>query len=543
MHETDFDYVIVGAGSAGCVLANRLSDHGHSICLLEAGPLDRHPLIHIPAGFVYTVRDPKVNWLYQSEPCEYINGRRTSQPRGKVVGGSGSINGHVFNRGQRSDFGGWRDRGNPGWGYADVLPYFKRLETFHGQGDPKYRGNDGPFQVTELDWHHPLLDKFVEAANSLGIPRNPDYNGESQTGIAYAQRSIYRGTRMSPAKAYLHPVLRKAQVELRVDALAERILFDGQRATGIRYLRDGQRQQVNARREVIISGGTFNTPQILQLSGIGPAELLNQHGIEVVRDLPGTGENLRDHCYAPVSVKIRNIKSLNERTHGFGLAREILRYLFQRKGLLALQPSLVYASWKSDPEIPHNDIQISFAPASYDAEKDMALNRYAGATCAPWQHNPNSKGSVRIRSSDGRDHPLIQMNWLDDESDRHTLVAAMKLSRKIFHAKPFAPYFEADDQPGDEVHSDDEWLAYARQTASTAYHPVGTCRMGPDSDTSAVVDHELRVKGVDNLRVVDASIMPRAPSGNTNAATLMIAEKAADMILGKSPLPPADWEL
>ena len=540
MAET-FDYVIVGAGSAGCVVAHRLARQDNlKICVLEAGPKDTNPFIHIPAGFVKTVLDPKLNWLYQTESGDWTPGRRVSQPRGKVLGGSGSINGHIFNRGQRSDFDGWAERGNPGWSYAEVLPYFKRLETYHGDGDERYRGKDGPFQVTEIGWRHPLTEAFIQSANELGIPSNPDYNGADQSGVAYAQRSIYRGKRCSPARAYLYPAIKSGRVSVRTGTLVDKILFEDKRARGVQYERDGVTRTVSATREVIVCGGVFNTPQLLQLSGIGSADLLRDFDIPVIADLPGVGENLRDHCYVPVSARVKGVNSLNERSRGIPLLTEIGKYLLTRRGLLSMQPSIVYLSWKSDPALSANDIQISYAPASYDATNDMQLNTYPGVTCAPWQHCPQSKGFVRIQSTNPREHPKIQPNYLSEESDRKTLLASVRLSRKILRANAFAAYFDYEDMPGDQVQSDDEWLDFARQTASTTYHPMGSCRMGPDSDPTAVVDHELRVRGVEGLRVVDASIMPAMVSGNTNAATLMLAEKASDMILGKPPLPAAE---
>lgn len=534
---TEFDYVIVGAGSAGCVIAHHLAQQSDTkICLLEAGPMDRNPFIHIPAGFVKTVLDPKVNWLYRCAPGEWTGGRLVSQPRGKVLGGSGSINGHIFNRGQCKDFDGWAERGNPGWSYAEVLPYFKRLETYHGDGEARYRGQAGPFQVTEIDWRHPLMEAFIRVANELGIPSNPDYNGSDQSGVAYAQRSIHRGRRCSPAKAYLHPALKTGRIDLRVEALVDRLNFEDQRATGVTYQRDGKTETVRARQEVILCGGVFNSPQLMQLSGLGPSSLLQDFGIPVIADLAGVGENLRDHCYVPVSARVKGVRSLNERSRGLPLLAEIGKYLVARKGLLSLQPSIVYISWKSDPSLESNDIQISYAPASYDASHDMQLNRYPGVTCAPWQHCPQSSGYVRIQSLDPQEHPTIQPNYLDAEIDRQTLLAAVRLSRAILKSDAFNPWFEYEDLPGGAVQSDDEWLDFAQQNCGTTYHPMGSCRMGPASAPDSVVDHELRVHGVENLRIVDASVMPTMVSGNTNAATLMLAEKAADMILGKTPL-------
>ena len=536
-----FDYIIVGAGSAGCVVASRLArDRNHKVCVLEAGPMDRNPYIHIPAGFIKTVHDPRINWLYQTEPGEWTGGRRISQPRGKVVGGSGAINGHVFNRGQACDFDGWLERGNTGWGYTDVLPYFKRLETYHGTGNSVFRGSNGPFQVTELNWQHPLTDAFIQSARELGIPANTDYNGANQAGVFPAQRSIYRGRRCSPAQAYLHPALSTGNIDLRPNALATKILFDNGRAKELCYYRGGQQYKLEATREIILCGGVFNTPQLLQLSGVGSSETLNDLAIPVVHHLPGVGQNLRDHCYIPVSARVRNIKSLNERSRGIPLCMEVLKYVFGRRGLLALQPSLCYLSWKSHPELTDNDIQIAYAPASYDTSRDMQLNDYPGVTCAPWQHVPKSKGLVQVCSRDALDPPRIQPNYLQEPSDREVLLAAARLSRDILSARAFSDFFESEDQPGNDVNTDDEWYDYMRQSVSTGYHPVGTCRMAPVSDPTAVVDSELKVHGIQALRVVDASVMPNIPSGNTHASTLMIAEKGSDMILGKPPLPAAE---
>ena len=536
-----FDYIIVGAGSAGCVVAHRLAEAGvKRICVLEAGPRDRSPFIHIPAGFVKTVVDPRVNWLYHTEGSEWTGERSIPQPRGRVLGGSGSINGHIFNRGQPGDFDGWAALGNSGWSYAEVLPYFKRLETYHGDGDDRFRGDSGPYHVTDFDWRHPLLDAFIRSANEIGIPTNRDYNGEVQDGVFLAQRSIHRGRRCSPANAFLKPALTSGNIDLRTGVLASRILFRDSRACGVEYKREGKNREVWADREVILCAGVFNTPQLLQISGVGPSNLLNDLGIPVVHGLEGVGENLRDHCYAPVSARIKNISTFNERVRGLNLALEVIRYILFRKGLLAVQPSIGYLSWKSEPGLASNDIQVSFAPASYDANNDMQLNRYPGVTCAAWQHCPESRGFVRIQSREIQRPPLIQPNYLDREVDRRVLLAASRLSREILRGRAFEPYFHGEDCPGEEVTTDDEWFDFFRQHVSTAYHPMGSCGMGPDSDPLSVVDCELRVRGLEGLRVVDASIMPTMPSGNTNAATLMIGEKGADLVLGKPPLAAAD---
>jgi choline dehydrogenase len=534
-----FDYVIVGAGSAGCVLANRLSaDPNVTVCVLEAGPRDWHPWIHVPAGFIKTFHDPRVNWLYKMEPSAWTGGRQILAPRGKTLGGSSSINGHVYNRGQRLDFDGWAQRGNRGWGYCDVLPYFRRAERRIGDGDDAFRGRDGGLCVTDIDWRHPLCEAFIEGAVEHGIPRNPDYNGKVQEGVAYAQRTILNGRRMSAARAFLHPAASRKNLNVRTSAHATEIVFEGKRAVGVRYRkggRGGPEVEVRARREVILSGGAFNSPQLLQLSGVGPAALLKRLGIPVRHELPGVGENLRDH-YAPRFVaRVKN----NERVRGLKLVGEVLKWAVTRKGVLSLSPTLVYCFWRSEPSVAISDIQLTFTPASYKEGVQSQLEDEPGMTVASWQQRPESRGWVRLRSADPFEPPIIQPNYLADEGDRKVLLGAMKLARKLLASRPLQPYYAYEDYPGPNVKTDAELLAAARQRGTTTFHPMGTCRMGPASDPTAVVDDELRVRGLEGLRVVDASIMPTMLSANLNAATMMIGEKASDLILGKPALEPA----
>jgi choline dehydrogenase len=532
-----FDYVIVGAGTAGCILANRLSaDEDVTVCVLEAGPRDWHPYIHIPAGFIKLFHQPGLNWLYTQEPSEWTGGRRILAPRGKTLGGSSSINGHIYNRGQRLDYDGWAQRGNRGWGYADVLPYFKRLERRIGEGDDTFRGRDGNFSVTDIDQHHPLSEAFIAGAMSLGIPRNPDYNGESQLGINYAQRAILKGRRVSAARAFLHPAMSRRNLEVRTGAHATGLVFEGKRAVGVQYRkggRNGTATEVRARREVILSGGTFNSVQLLQLSGIGPAEHLQRHGITVRHALAGVGENLRDH-YAPrFAVRVKNADTINERSRGLRLAGEIAKWCVGGKSILGLSPTQVYCFWKSEPHLETSDVQLTFTPASYLEGQQGQLEHEPGMTAAPWQQRPESKGYVRIKSADPFEQPEIQPRYLTEETDRRVLVAAMRLARAILKSKPLAPYYDYEDFPGDKVQSDDEMLDAAKQRGTTTFHPMGTCRMGPESDPTSVVDDQLRVRGLEGLRVADASVMPMMLSANINAATMMIADKASDMIRGR----------
>ena len=532
-----FDYVIVGAGSAGCVLANRLTADGiTSVCLLEAGPPDWMPWIHIPAGFIKTFYHPGVNWMYSMEPSEWTGGRKIHAPRGKTLGGSSSINGHVYNRGQALDFDTWAQMGNRGWGYADVLPYFKRLEGRVGDGDDTYRGRSGSLTVTDIDWSHPLCEAFIQGAVEAGIPRNPDYNAAKQEGIAYAQRTIDNGRRVSAARAFLDPIKRRNNLTIVTEAHATGLIMEGKRVRGVRYVKGGPGGptiDVRASRETILSGGSYNSPQLMQLSGIGSPDLLARHGIAVQHALAGVGESLKDH-YAPRFVaRVKNAETINERARGLKLASEVAKWVFQRKGILSLSPTLVYAFWRSNPDIANSDIQLTFTPASYREGVQGELELEPGMTVASWQQRPDSKGYVRIRSSDPFEAPVIQPNYLAEEGDRRVLLAAMRLARRLLASKPLEPYYDHEDFPGPSVQSDDELLGAAKERGTTTFHPNGTCRMGPETDPTAVVDDQLRVHGLQGLRVVDASVMPTMLSANLNAATMMLADKASDMILGK----------
>jgi choline dehydrogenase len=539
-----FDYVIVGAGSAGSVLANRLSEDGKTtVCVLEAGPRDWHPFIHIPAGFMYTLVNPTVNWLYTSEPSEWTGGRRIAAPRGKTLGGSSSINGHIYNRGQRLDFDGWAQRGNHGWGYSDVLPYFRRSERRMApdanSADDTFRGKEGNLPINDLDWRDPICEAFIEGAQQLGIPRNRDYNGAQQAGVSYVQRIVQNGRRVSAARGYLKPAMKRSNLTVRTYAHATSIVLEGKRAVGIRYNkggRDGTPTEVRAAKEVILCGGAVNSPQLLQVSGVGPAKLLGELGIAVKHELRGVGENLRDH-YAPRFVaRVKNAETINELSHGLKLVGEVLKYAITRKGILSLNPTLVYVFWKSDERVDNYDLQLTFTPASYKEGVQSKLDDFPGMTIASWQQRPDSIGWVRAKSADPFTAPLIQPNYLAAESDRQVLLAGMKLARRLLHSPALGKYYDREEFPGAQAQSDEDLMTAAKQRGTTTFHLMGTCRMAPDSDPTAVVDDQLRVRGLEALRVVDASIMPTMPSANLNASVLMIAEKAADMIRGRAPL-------
>jgi choline dehydrogenase len=537
----NFDYVIVGAGSAGCVLASRLSeDPGTTVALLEAGPRDWHPYIHIPAGFIKTFYDKRFNWCYEIEPCEWSGGRRIFAPRGKTLGGSSAINGHVYNRGQRMDFDNWAQRGNRGWGYADVLPYFRRMERRiapDNDADETFRGKDGPLTVSNMEWSHPLCSAFVEGAVQHGIPFNPDYNATDQEGVNYTQRTIERGRRVTAATAFLHPAMKRPNLTVLTHAHATGLVLEGKRAVGVRYAKGGpggQPREVRARREVILSGGVYNSPQLLQLSGIGPEDVLQRLGIPVAHELAGVGRNLRDHFGPRFVARVKNVDTINEMSRGWRLGVEAANWLFRRKGILALNPTLVYCFWRSNPAIENTDLQLTFTPASYMEGVQGQLESEPGMTIAVWQQRPESAGYVEARSADPFEAPLIQSNYLAEAEDRRVLLAGMKLARALLASKPLQPYYDHEAFPGPQIRTDDELLDTAKQRGTTIFHPAGTCRMGPASDPTAVVDDQLRVHGMEGLRVVDASIMPMMISANLNASALMIGEKGADMIRGRA---------
>jgi choline dehydrogenase len=535
-----FDYVIVGSGAAGSVLAHRLTeDPGVTVCVLEAGPPDRHPYIHVPGGFIKLLFNPQYTWQFKTEPNDGTAGRRIPTTQGRTLGGSSSINGMVYNRGQRADFNTWAQRGNRGWSYVDVLPYFKRTERRLGLCDTRYHGTEGRLPITDIDWIHPICEAFIDGAVQLGIPRCADYNGEAQEGVGYFQRAIYRGWRHSAARVFLHPARARGLV-VRTDARVAAILFEGKRAVGVRYVNERQRSEqheVHARREVIVCCGTANTAKLLQISGIGPAALLSSIGVPVVHELAGVGENFRDHYSVRFVARVKGIRTMNELSRGMGLAGQIARWAVGRPSILALSPSLVHWFWKSDATLDFADLQGVFSPASYKEGFVGLLDDYPGMTCGVWQHRPESTGYVRARSADPFEDPAIQPNYLAHPSDRAVLLAGMKLARRLLRSPALTAWFDHESLPGDRVQSDDELLDFARRYGSTSYHLIGTARMGPASDPTAVVDDELRVHGMQGLRVVDASIMPVMPSANTYASTMMIAEKAADLIRGLPVLP------
>lgn len=503
-------------------------------------------MIHIPAGFMKLLDNKTFNWGYQTEPTPWTAGRSISVPRGKTLGGSSSINGNIYSRGHRNDYNEWAQRGNRGWGYADVLPYFKRCEEKIGEGDDRYRGRHGNLTVTNIDWAHPLCEAFIAGAVSQGIPRNPDYNGAGQEGVTYTQRTINRGRRVSSAGAFLHPAKKRPNLTIKTHAHATQLIMDGKRVTGVRYVkggRGGKPTELGAAREVVLAGGVFNSPQLLQLSGIGNPEDLKRLGIAVNHAVTGVGYNLRDHFAPRFTARVKGIDTINQRAQGVGLVGEAAKWLFTRKGVLAQGATLVYAFWRSHPAIANSDLQLTFTPASYTMGRQAVLDRFPGMSVAAWQQRPESAGFTRAVSIDPFDNPLIQPNYLDHETDRRVLLAGMKTARNILHSAPMAAFFDGEEFPGDDVQTDDELMDAAKIRGTTTFHPMGTCRMGPETDSSSVVDDQLRVHGLTGLRVVDASIMPRMPSANLNAAVIMIADKASDMILGHAPLQAAELDL
>jgi choline dehydrogenase len=525
----EFDYVIVGAGSAGCVLANRLSSNGkHSVLLLEAGPKDSNIWIHVPIGYGKLFKEKTVNWMYQTEPEPGLHGRQVFQPRGKVLGGSSSINGLLYVRGQHEDYDRWRQRGNVGWGYDDVLPYFKKAEN-QCRGADEYHGAGGPLSVS--DWRHedPLSEAFVKAAVESGVPFNPDFNGKTQEGAGFFQTTTHRGRRASSAYSYLRPAMSRGNLKVETEALAQRMLFEGKRAKAVEYKQNGNLRTARARKEVLVSSGAYNSPQLLQLSGVGPADLLKSHGIGVVLDAAGVGNDLQDHLQVRLVTRCAQKITLNDIVnHPVRRVMAGVRYALARSGPLTIAAGTSGAFFKTNPRLASPDIQIHFIPFSTDKMGEK-LHPFSGFTASVCQLRPESRGSLRIRSADPTAPPEIRINYLATETDRAAFIDGIRILRKILAAPALKPYSIGEVYPGVKATSDEDLLDYCRNTGSTVYHPTSTCRMG--NDPLAVVDQRLRVRGIVGLRVVDASIMPDLMSGNTNAPTIMIAEKASDMIL------------
>jgi len=524
-----FDYVIVGAGSAGCVLAHRLSARPElRVLLVEAGPADRNPWIHVPGGIFKLIHNPAVDWCHQSEPEPALDGRRMALPAGRVLGGSSSINGMIYIRGQRQDYDHWRDLGNRGWSYDEVLPYFKRSED-QSRGGDAFHGSGGPMAVSDPRFRFPVVDAFVEAAQQAGLPANPDFNGASQEGVGLYQLTVRNGRRASAAAAFLAPSRRRPNLTVLTGALVQRVFFEGTRAAGIELVRAGRQERIRADAEVVLCAGAIGSPKLLQLSGIGDAAALGGLGIPVVQALKGVGRQLQDHYQARLVFKTHQPITLNDHARTAGQRFLIgANYLFRRRGALTFGASLAGAFARTGPELASPDVQFHFQPLSVDSY-DTGLNRFSAFTLSVCQLRPQSRGDVQLVSTDAGAAPRIRGNFLSAAEDGAAIVRGIRLAQRIVAQPALAALVAGPWKPPGGLTSDADALAYARSTGMTIFHPSGTCRMGPGED--AVVDDTLAVRGVTGLRVADASIMPAIVSGNTNAAVIMIGEKAADLLL------------
>ena len=525
-----FNYIIVGAGSAGCAVANRLSENpSNQVLLIEAGK-SSHPVSRLPASFALLIDNPNANWRYRSDPEESTSNREIPIPRGKLLGGSSSINGLVYVRGNKLDYDTWAQMGNTGWSYDDVLPFFKNMENYQS-GTSELRGTNGPLKVSEVTDRNPIYNGLFKAAEELKIPVNKDYNGDSQEGIGYTQTTIYKGERMSAEVAYLRPIKSRKNLSIITKSLVTKLLFEGKKCVGLEVKNKNKLVNYFSSKEIILSGGAINSPQILELSGVGKRDILEEKGITVIHDLKGVGENLRDHIAPRIVYKITKPGiAYNDKARGFNLVKQVANYIFKRDGFLTLPSAPVVGFLKTKKELAAPDIQVHFIPYKVVLENGKRkLGAEPGITCTVNQNLPESKGSIHIKSTNPEEPPSIKFNFLSSPLDRETLVSGVKLIRKLMKSETMKEFCGEEVQPGENLSTDEDILKFIRDKAETVYHPSGTCKMGFDQES--VVDKNLKVHGIKGLRIADASIMPTLVSGNTNAVCMMIGERCADFIL------------
>ena len=525
-----FDYIIVGAGSSGCVIANRLSeDPKNHVCLIEAGPPDSSPWIHLPIGYGKTMWDPKVNWKFYTEPDPGMNGRKIYWPRGKCLGGSSSINGLIFIRGQKEDYNHWATLGNQGWSWDEVLPYFKKAEGNDRLGDPLH-SKRGPLRASSIKKNHPLVEAFIQSANQLGVPTTDDFNNLQQEGVGYYQLSTHNGLRCSAAKGYLKPIRTRKNLTIITNAHVSKVIFENRLAVGVEYIQNQSKYIIRANREIILSAGAIQSPQLLQLSGIGPRGLLSEFGIPVIQDSPGVGENLQDHLQYRLIYKLnQNISTNVELSSLIGKIKIGLDWLLFRSGPLSIGINQGGLFTKVMPQSQTPDIQFHLATLSADMAGGQ-VHPFPGFTMSVCQLRPESRGYVRIASPDPLAPPKMFANYLSTEHDRATSIAAVKFARQISQTNPLKALVQEEIKP-EKAQTDEDLLEFCRNNGATIFHPTGTCQMGPDDQANAVLDPQLRVRGVQGLRVVDCSAMPTLVSGNTNWPAVMMGEKASDLIL------------